>query len=59
MFDAARRWLRIPPARRPRFDEILQEACDEPLMVVSAQAMLQSLSSPSECGSDLHCDGRR
>ena len=59
LLDIVRRWLRLAPVDRRDFDEILRDACDEPLMVVSAQAMLRSISSSSECDNDFNCDVRR
>ena len=54
-----RSWLGRPaPDRRP-FDVFLREACDEPMMALSAQALIRSLSSPPERGSHFNRDDRR
>ena len=59
LFERIRRWTRRPSAARPSFDVLLRAAYDEPLMMLSAQALIRSLSSPPECGPELNCDDRR
>lgn len=47
-----RRWLGRPPPGRRSFDDVLREACDQPLIALSARAFEHSLSQPPACGFD-------
>ena len=58
-FEKIRAWLGRPAIERRTFDVVLREACDEPMMVLSAQALIHSLSSPPERGSELNRDDSR
>lgn len=52
-------WLGRPGPERRSFDDLLREACDEPMMALSAQALIQSLSTPPARGSNFNRDDRR
>ena len=58
-FGRIRCWLGLPASERRSFDDLLREACDEPMMALSAQALIQSLSTPPLRGSNFNRDDRR
>lgn len=59
VLEKIRSWLGRPSPEKRSFDALLREACAEPLMALSAQALIHSLSPPPVRGSEFNRDDRR